>query len=271
MKWQESSIVAFDIETSGAYPIGYDIIEFGAVKWHKGREIDKIQIRFKPREVMSDYIIKIHSITNEMVQDAPLFNTKIQEIWNFINGSVLIAHHAPFDLGFLTLEFEKNKMDFPQCELLCSSLISRKVIKGTKNHKLQTLVQYLGIDGGAAHRALDDARSCLNVALACFQIIGTEAELTELEEVQGKKLSWRDYTLLKADNLDSKKTLKIMEAIHTKADITFIYLKGSRKGERRAVRPIGIVRNPDGDYLYALCLREGVNKRYYLNSIEEID
>ena len=59
--------IAFDTETSGAYPVGYDIVEFGAIKYHHGQEIGKLQFLLKPREKMSDFIIGIHGITNEMV------------------------------------------------------------------------------------------------------------------------------------------------------------------------------------------------------------
>jgi DNA polymerase-3 subunit epsilon len=263
----EYTYIAFDTETSGAYPVGYDIVEFGAVKYFKGQEIDRLQFLLKPRELMSDFIIGIHGITNMMVADAPNMKEKIQEIHSFFKGSVVMAHHAPFDLGFLTIDFEKAGLPLPVEPALCTSLLSRKWIHGVENHKLQTLIKHLNIDGGQAHRAYDDAKACLYVGLECFKKMGEGATLASAIKSQGKQLWWKDYAMHSV----SDNTLKTMiESIHTKKDLDLVYDGGSAKGETRRVSPIGIVRNPDGDYLMALCQRENTNKRYYLSRIKDV-
>ena len=96
-------IVAFDTETSGAYPLESEIIELGAVKWVNGKIIDRFQVLLKPRKLLEESNIRIHGITNEMVADAPSMSAHIKPFCEFINDTVLLAHHAPFDLGFLTV------------------------------------------------------------------------------------------------------------------------------------------------------------------------
>lgn len=260
------SYIAFDTETSGAYPVGFDIVELGAVKWYKGQEVARMQMLLKPRELMSDFIIGIHGITNEMVQDAPLIKDKIREIHDFFKGSIVIAHHAPFDMGFLSIEYEKYHLPLPTEPALCSSLLSRKLIHGTENHKLQTLVQFLKIEGGQAHRAYDDARSCLMVALECFKKLGPEATLKKALDCQEKKLFWPNYSL---QSLRDEKYKNLIIAIEAKKDVDMTYQGGSNKGTRR-LRPIGIVRNPDGDYLQAHCMIENIAKRFYLSRIGDV-
>lgn len=267
LPWSEYTYVAFDTETSGAYPVGYDIVEFGAVKWHKGQEVGRLQFLLKPRELMSDFIIGIHGITNEMVQNAPLMSEKVHEIYEFCKGSIVMAHHAPFDLGFLVADFEKSHLPLPQEPALCTSLLSRKWIHGVENHKLQTLVKHLNIDGGQAHRAYDDAKACLYVGLECFKKMGENITLTQIIKSQGKNLWWRDYSL---QSLSDSKYKIIIEAITAKKDIDMIYQGGSAKGETRRLSPIGIVRNPDGDYLQAFCHKDKNAKRYYLNRIGDV-
>ncbi|KHD89263.1 MAG: DNA polymerase III subunit alpha [Bdellovibrio sp. ArHS] len=261
------TFVAFDTETSGAYPVGHDIVEFGAIKWFQGEEVGRLQFLLKPREPMTDFIIGIHGITNEMVQDAPAMADKIHEIHSFIKGSVVMAHHAPFDMGFLAAEFEKYHLSLPPEPALCTSLLSRKWIHGVENHKLQTLVKHLTIDGGQAHRAYDDAKSCLYVALACFQKMDPNVTLTDAIKSQGKNLWWRDYSLAA---LNESKFVLLKQAILAKQDVDMVYMGGSAKGEVRRVTPIGIVRNPDGDYLQAFCHKEKTPKRYYLNRIADV-
>lgn len=264
----EYTYVAFDTETSGAYPIGHDIVEFGAVKWYQGQEIGRLQFLLKPRELMSDFIIGIHGITNAMVENAPSMQEKIAEIHEFLKGAVVMAHHAPFDMGFLSVDLEHARLPLPTEPALCTSLLSRKWISGVENHKLQTLVKHLGIDGGQAHRAYDDAKACLQVGLECFKLMGEDKTLADAIASQGKNLMWKDYGLLHTGTVSLK---TMIDAIHSKKDVEMIYKGGSQKGETRRVTPIGIVRNPDGDYLMAFCHKDKTNKRYYLNRIADIE
>jgi DNA polymerase-3 subunit epsilon len=263
--WTEYTFVAFDTETSGAYPIGCEIIEFGAVKWKAGEEVATFQTLLKPRERLTDFNVSIHGITNDMVADAPLMKDKIHEIHAFLGDAVPLAHHAPFDLGFVAMDFEKHALPFPEAPVLCSSLLARKWIHGTENHKLQTLVKHLKIDGGSAHRALDDARSCLKVMLECFRLMGPEKTLNQVIKSQGKHLAWQDFSLL---SISSPVVKTLIEATEQKKDVDIVYQKSAGAGESRIVAPLGIVRNPDGDYLQAICRRENVSKRYYLSKIQ---
>jgi DNA polymerase III subunit epsilon len=108
--WYDASFVAIDLETTGKYPLDAEICEMAAVKWEKGQVVDTYQTLIKPTYRMSDEVIAIHNITNEMVETAPTLDTKIGEFFNFIKDSYVIAHHAPFDLGFLAWEFEKARL-----------------------------------------------------------------------------------------------------------------------------------------------------------------
>jgi len=221
----------------------------------------------KPREKMSDFIIGIHGITNEMVQDAPLMKDKVTEIYNFLKGSVVMAHHAPFDLGFMTLEFEKNKLPTPTDPVLCTSLLARQLIKESPNHKLQTLIKVLNLPQGAAHRALDDAQACLLVGLECLKRLGPDATLAEAMVKMGKRLEWNKYELL---SNHQEKYQTVVEALLQIKDLDIVYEGGSVKGKPRRISPIGIVRNPDGDYVMAICHIDRAQKRFYFDKISDI-
>lgn len=263
--WTEYTFVAFDTETSGAYPIGCEVIEFGAVKFRGGEEIETYQTLLKPRELLTEFNMSIHGISNEMVAEAPQMSDKVHEIHAFMSDAVPLAHHAPFDLGFIAHDFEKHSLPFPSAPILCTSLLARKWIHGTENHKLQTLVKHLKIDGGSAHRALDDARSCLKVLLECFRLMGEEKTLNQVIKSQGKHLQWPDFSLR---SIGSDVIETLIEATMQKKDVEIVYQKSAGSGESRRVFPQGIVRNPDGDYLQAICRRENVSKRYYLSKIQ---
>ena len=106
-KWRDVPIVALDLETSGQYPINDDICEIAGARYVNGEVVEKFEQLVKPREKMSDFIITIHGITNEMVADAPPVAEVIPSFAEFVKDSVVVAHHSPFDLGFLAYDFEK--------------------------------------------------------------------------------------------------------------------------------------------------------------------
>jgi DNA polymerase III subunit epsilon len=259
-------IVAFDTETSGAYPLESEIIELGAVKWQNGQVTDRFQVLLKPKKRLEESNIRIHGITNEMLEEAAAMSAHISSFCDFINDSVLIAHHAPFDLGFLTVAIENENLIFPSNTILCTSLLSRALLT-TTNHKLQTLVKELNLDGGAAHRAADDANACLQVFFKCIEKLDVHHQtLANLQKIQGKSLSWLDYQLLKSQ--DEK--IKALSNAALKAEpIDIIYQGGQMGGKPRPIIPYGVVRNPDGDYLNALCLIDQQRKRFYLSKITD--
>ena len=103
--WPEATFIAIDLETTGKYPLDAEICEMAAVKWQGGRVVEEFQTLVKPTQRTSEEVIRIHNITNEMVENAPRIEEKIGEFHRFISSGYVLAHHAPFDLGFLAIEF----------------------------------------------------------------------------------------------------------------------------------------------------------------------
>ena len=260
-------VVAFDTETSGPYPLESEIIELGAVKWYKGEIVEKFQTLLRPAKKLEDENIKIHGITNEMLVNAPIMQNEIIKFCDFVDNSVLLAHHAPFDLGFLSIAIEKNNLRAPFTFNLCSSLLSRALLT-TTNHKLQTLIKELNLVGGEAHRAYDDAYACLQVLNKCIEKLDGDHSLKRLSEIQGKDLSWKNYLIYKSQD---EKLLNLARAIEQNKSINIIYEGGQTKGKTRAITPKGIVRNPDGDYVHAECAIDLQRKRFYIDKIKEIE
>jgi DNA polymerase III subunit epsilon len=88
-----------------------------------------------------------------MVEHAPRMSERIEHFHSFIQGAIPVAHHAPFDLGFVAIEFENAGLPLPTMPALCSSLLARKLFPESTNHRLQTLIPFFGIEQGTAHRA----------------------------------------------------------------------------------------------------------------------
>lgn len=268
MNLNELSFTGFDIETSGKYPLESEICEIAAVKYKNGQLVDTFSTLVKPVHLMSAEVIGIHGITNEMVENSPRIHEVIADFRKFVEDTYLIAHHAPFDMGFLTVEMEKLNIPLPTLPVICSSRLSRKLIHDSPNHRLQTLIPHLGIKQGAAHRATDDARACLEVAMICIE----KAKYTTLEQVfsaQDGALYWKDYSL---DELKFKtKDLGLLiEGIQSRLQLKMTYKSNSGPLRPRLIEPIGLVRNPDGDYLIAYD-ENPQPKRFYLSKIISVE
>jgi DNA polymerase III subunit epsilon len=262
------TFIGFDTETSGKYPIESEICEIAAVKYRDGQVVDEFQSLIKPRRPMGDEVIKIHGITNEMVQNAPALKEVLPKFHKFIEGGHLIAHHAPFDLGFISVGFEDCQLSLPTLPVICSSRLSRNVIFDSENHRLQTLIKHLNLPQGAAHRALDDARACLQVALHCFE----KAELKTLESVfkkQDGELHWKDYSIEDLQ-FQSKSLGLLIEAMKQRTRVRMTYKSGSKPGRERVIEPIGLVRSPDGDFFVAYD-ESPLPKRFYINKLGEVN
>ena len=266
--WNEYTYVAFDIEASNPYPLAGEMCEIAAVKWHNGAIVGEFQTLLKVSAPMSDFIISIHNITNEMLATAPKLEEKIHEFRDFIDGAVGIAHHAPFDMGFITAAIDEFGLPWPNTYVLCSSLLSRSIFPESTDHRLQTLVNHLKIQGGQAHRALDDAKACLQVFVKCMEKLHQIPPTRTLEQVggvQGKLLTWQRFSI--KEFCKEKIGEAIVEALRKKVHLEIIYQGGSHKGKPRQVKPMGLVRNPDGDFILAQDFEGGEPKRFYLNRI----
>src|SRR5690349_19013670 len=89
--WFEATFIAIDLETTGKYPLDAEICEMAAVKWRGGEIVDTFQTLVRPQMLMSSEVIKIHNITNEMVQTAPALTEVLNQFHSFINDGFVIA------------------------------------------------------------------------------------------------------------------------------------------------------------------------------------
>ena len=269
-KWTDHPIIAIDTETTGQYPISDNLCEIAAVKSVCGEVVETYQTLIRPPQKMSEFVIGIHGITNEMVAKAPRVDEVMEDFVQFVKKGVIVGHHSPFDLGFLVYDLEKQNLLLPDQPALCSSLISRNSIQGPSNYKLQTLVKYLGLDGGQPHRALDDAKASLQLLFECFRRKEVKT-FSQAFKIQGSPLWWQDFSI-KGKVLESQLWRKVVEAIQNQKKLEIIYDGGSMKGQKREVTPLSVVCNPGSDFMVAIDEKDTEhNKRFYFHRLREVE
>lgn len=158
----EVTFVIVDLETTGTSAGESEITEIGAVKTRGGEILGEFQSLVKPElSVISPFVARLTGITHAMVDDAPSIRSVLPSFLEFSLGSVLVAHNAPFDIGFLRSACEKLDYHWPQPTVLDTVTLSRRVVgrDEVRNHKLSTLAAHFGTEVSPDHRALSDARA----------------------------------------------------------------------------------------------------------------
>ena len=158
-----------DLETTGLDTRYDDIIEICCIKYRNNKEISRFSSLVKPTSrfidddnneyFVDEFITKLTGITNEMLDSAPLFKDISKKVWDFLNGEIIVAHNANFDINFLYDNFKNCSSDLIFNNNYVDTLrISRYLLPELKNHKLNTLMEHFGISNNQ-HRAEAD---CLN-------------------------------------------------------------------------------------------------------------
>jgi DNA polymerase-3 subunit epsilon len=165
--------IILDTETTGTEPNQGDrIVEIGAVEMIDRKLTGRTFHHYlNPERQMDEEVIGVHGITNEFVADKPLFGAIAKDFLAFIEGAELIIHNAPFDLGFLNMEYQRLNKAHPKFEKTYSILdtlaVARKMHPGQRN-SLDALCKRYGIDNSARtlHGALLDSEILADVYLA---------------------------------------------------------------------------------------------------------
>jgi len=181
--------IVLDTETTGLETSqGHRIIEIGCVELVDRRVTDNHWHHYiNPQREIDAGAFEVHGISNEFLQDKPLFEDLVDDFLRYIEGAELVIHNAAFDVGFLNHEINRLENNNPAIESLCTVLdtlvMARQKHPGQKNN-LDALCKRYEIDNShrSVHGALLDARILADVYLA---MTGGQTSLgLEQEEVQ---------------------------------------------------------------------------------------
>jgi DNA polymerase III epsilon subunit family exonuclease len=165
----EVTFIVLDLETTGASPQhGCGITEIGAIAVRGGEILGEFQTFVNPLVPLPDYITNLTGITDEMLVDAPLIDQVFPEFIEFIDQHDdvhLVAHNAPFDIGFLKAAASSLSYEWPKYEVIDTVKLARRVIDRSEilNYKLGTLSQFFDTKALPNHRALDDVKTTVEV------------------------------------------------------------------------------------------------------------
>lgn len=154
-------IVVLDTETTGLYPgLGHRVVEIGAIRLENWQVTGEFNQLVYPERRMDPKASSINGITDDDLLGMPLFADIADDLLDFIEGALMVAHNATFDAAFLGLElFLSGYMPTDTPVLpnpwLCTLLLARRLFT-FDNNSLSALVRHFGLRSGTAHRAIGD-------------------------------------------------------------------------------------------------------------------
>jgi DNA polymerase-3 subunit alpha (Gram-positive type) len=158
----DTVFVVFDIETTGLNPKHDKIIEIAAVKIENGQITETFSALIDPHEPLSEKIKSLTGIEDEHLAGQPGIEEILPRFLEFARGSVLVAHNAAFDTGFVREACRQHGYPYDMTSVDTLGL-SRLLLKDLKRHRLNMVAKHLGVKLENHHRALDDATATAEV------------------------------------------------------------------------------------------------------------
>lgn len=172
----ETTLVVVDLETTGGSAATDRITEIGAVKIRGGEVIGEFATLVDPGCRIPPQIVTLTGITEAMVSDAPAIAEVLTSFVEFARGSILVAHNARFDMGFLRQNASRLGIEFPFAASLCTVAMARRILTRDEapSVRLSALADLFDVSVRPTHRALDDARATVEVFHRLLERVGNQ-------------------------------------------------------------------------------------------------
>jgi DNA polymerase-3 subunit epsilon len=182
----ECTFVVVDLETTGGMTPESAITEVGAVKVRGGEPRGEFATLVDPGTPIPPFITVLTGITDAMVISAPRIESVLPSFLEFARGCVLVAHNAPFDIGFLRRECQVRGYPWPRFPVVDTADLARRVLTRDEvpNCRLATLARFFRSATEPCHRALADARATVDVLHGLLERVGSFGVFS-LEELRG--------------------------------------------------------------------------------------
>jgi DNA polymerase III subunit epsilon len=264
LKLFPQGLVAVDLETTGLSPLMDKIIEMAAIKITAEGKIETFHSLINPLIEIPCASIKFHGLTNQDVASAPTIKRPIKNFWEFAQRLPIVAHNSIFDIGYLIKASHDFQIQFPPLDIYDSCRWARAAWKQVeikpKNYKLSTLSEYCGFSL-KHHVALDDTLACLKI-MARISALEVNQELCKT-----KSYIFRLSQFNSNDCFNFSTRLKGLAQLVQNQELISIVAKG----EKRFLRPIGLMPQPKGPVLFAEDLASGLNKTFQLKKIKSFE
>ncbi|MEJ7535409.1 PolC-type DNA polymerase III [Staphylococcus hominis] len=166
---KDATYVVFDVETTGLSNQYDQIIELAAVKVKDGEIIDKFERFSNPHEKLSETIINLTHITDDMLVDAPEIEEVLTEFKEWVGDAIFVAHNASFDMGFIDTGYERLGFGPSTNGVIDTLELSRTINTEYGKHGLNFLAKKYGVELTQHHRAIYDTEATAYIFIKMVQ------------------------------------------------------------------------------------------------------
>ena len=198
----DTTYCVLDLETTGFSAKTEKITEIGVMKVKNKEIIDKFSCFVNPERPIPPRVVQVTNITDDMVKDAETIDKVFPKLLEFLGDSVLVAHNAEFDMGFLKQNAKVLGYDF-NYTYIDTLKLARDLFPDFKKYNLGKIAEKLKIKVEVAHRALDDVDTTVKV----FNIM-----LDMLKEREAKTI--KDIDEVSSDSSSKKEEYKKLNTYH---------------------------------------------------------
>jgi len=219
----EADYVVIDVETTGlSVDSGDRVCEIGAVKLRGGAVIETFGSLIDPQRPISGGAYAVNGISPQMLLGAPIFSNIAEKLWAIMEGAIIVAYNAPFDLSFIVNEFKLIAYPHVKNIVVDALVIARQLLPGLQTYKQENVARVAGISFPVMHRALEDAMATAQL-FTIFTSILKAHNCTQVADLQrrdlGNSLQTKRMDIVN-DALTSNKNLWIKYLSPTNAEIT---------------------------------------------------
>ncbi len=262
----DTVFAVFDVETTGLSPTyGHRICEVGCLRVRDGVELARIESLVDPRRSISPGAFRVNRITADMLRGAPTFGQIVDPLLQVMEGSVLVAHNASFDLSFLAAELAMARLPRPENPVVDSLALTRRTYRLARNN-LSAVAAALGVEERPTHRAMSDALVTWGVLERIIEELRHRRGITtvgQLIQFQGGSVPYppaQDVTLPPT----------IAEALETGERVRMRYVDARGRETERLVRPLRVTARGKHLYLIAHCYWRGERRTFRLDRVVEM-
>ncbi len=217
----DDTFVVFDIETTGLSKKADCITEIGAVKVKDGKITDRFSTFVNPQRPLSEEIVALTHITDDMLKDAPLIDEVLPQFLDFCADAVLVAHNAGFDTGFIRTAAENLGLPEIDNTILDTVALAKALLPDLKRYKLNLVCEHLGVELNGHHRAVNDAEATAEVFLRFTDMLLAKKVFTvdeinvfASETVHHKKLKHYHAVILAKDYTGLRNLYELISLSH---------------------------------------------------------
>ena len=213
------TFVVFDLETTGFSNKNDKITEIGAVKIENFKVVDRFSQLINPQKDISYKVQELTGITNDLIKDKPTIEEVLPKFIEFIGDSVMVAHNADFDMGFMQQKCREQNIEFKNTSVDTLTL-ARTLLPHMKRFRLNLIAKELGVPLLNHHRAVDDAEATAHIFIKFLEMIQKRGgeKLSDINTILGNidytKLTTNHITLIAKNQAGIKNLYKIVSDAH---------------------------------------------------------